>query len=224
MDIGLIAGIGVTVVAVLVAIRHFSEARRSRDLARVAAGRGLLFEGDGLPFSGTEIAGLLRFNRRGQRARNIMRGAAGGFDMVLFDHLGQAENRRRRETVAAFRASAPEFELTTLRHGVNPNVMAPVFARLGLSVMCFASHPEFCRDYLLVGREENNVRALFTPALLTFLDGLDKSKRWAVESGSGWLLVCCSGICVPVRDLGSFIDDAAALAAAIAGASAAAKA
>ena len=66
-----------------------------------------------------------------------------------------------------------------------------------------------------MGRDEGALRRLFTPGLLSYFEGLDRSQRWAVESGGGWLLVHRGWKRVQPQQLPAFLDEAATVAAAI---------
>jgi hypothetical protein len=191
-------------------VMRTAQVRRTRALARVAAARGFTFEEAAVPFSGDEMLSILRFTQRRGMARNVMRGAAGGEEVVVFDYRSP---QGKGETVVAFRAALPAFDLLTALHGVNPNVMAPVFARLGMAVMRFDSHPEFGRDHLLIGPDEEALRKFFQPPLLDYFQSLDKTERWAAESSGAWLLICRAGYLAKPEELAAYMEEAAVVAA-----------
>ena len=205
----LIAAVIVALIIAGVVVRT-TQIRRTRALARVAAERGFSFDETAVPFGDEEMLSILRFTQRRGVARNVMRGADGDKQIVAFDYRSPQGNR---ETVVAFRAALPVFDLLTVFHGVNPNVMAPVFARLGMTVMRFDSHPEFCRSYLLVGPDEEALRKFFQPPLLDYFQSLDKTRRWAVESSGAWLLICRAGYLAKPERLPAYIEEAAVVAA-----------
>ena len=204
--------IAAVVVALMVAavVVRSAQMRRTRALARVAAERGFSFDETAVPFSDDEMLSVLRFTQRRGIARNVMCGADGDKQLVAFDYRSPQGNR---ETVVAFRAALPVFDLLTAFHGVNPNVMAPVFARLGMTVMSFDSHPQFCRNYLLTGPDETALRKFFQPPLLDYFQSLDKTRRWAVESSGDWLLICRAGYLAKPERLRAYIEEAAVVAA-----------
>ena len=204
-----IAAVVVTLMIAGVVVRT-AQMRRTRALARVAAERGFSFDEMAVPFSGDEMLSVLRFTQRRGVARNVMRGAAGGKELVVFDYRSP---QGKRETVVAFRAALPVFDLLTAIHDVNPNVMAPVFARLGMAVMRFDSHPEFCRHHLLIGPDEEALRRFFQPPLLDYFQSLDKTRRWAVESSGAWLLICRAGYMAKPEELPAYMEEAAVVAA-----------
>lgn len=216
MDPLLILGGALVVVTLLLLVARYYERRRSQELARFALERGFLFQARGEPFTADETQKILSFCRLGAaRARNILRGSAGGLECVLFDSFRRGGRGGHYETVVAFRLLLPEFELMAMRHGLNPALMSHVFSRLGLSVLTFDSHPEFSHNYLLLGRDPDAVRRLFTPALLSYFESLDRSKRWAVESGGGWLLVHRGWQRLKPEELPPFLDQTASLAGTI---------
>ncbi|MBZ5567319.1 MAG: hypothetical protein LAN64_05645 [Acidobacteriia bacterium] len=204
-----IAAVAATLVIAAVVVRT-TQIRRTRALARVAAERGFSFDEVAVPFTDDEMLSVLRFTQRRGVARNVMRGADGDKQLVAFDYRSP---EGARETVVAFRAALPVFDLLTAIHGVNPNVMAPVFARLGMTVMRFDSHPEFCRNHLLIGPDEEALRKFFQPPLLDYFQSLDKARRWAVESSGAWLLICRAGYLAKPEQLRAYIEEAAMVAA-----------
>lgn len=208
MNPALILGalLGVAVVCAVALVMRAQH--RPQDMQRAAAERGMTFEPDAKPFSDEEMQQILRFTRRhGQVCNNVMRGTVGDLEAVYFEHHNRHGNGH--ESVAAFHVWAPVFELVPLRHAVNPAVMAPVFERLGFVVLSFADYPEFCQHYLLIGREEEALRGLFTPELRKFFCGPDAQAQWATESGGGWLLVYRADHRVRASEVGQFLDEAA---------------
>ncbi|MBZ5629778.1 MAG: DUF1731 domain-containing protein [Acidobacteriia bacterium] len=90
-----IAAVVVTLMIAGVVVRT-AQMRRTRALARVAAERGFSFDEMAVPFSGDEMLSVLRFTQRRGVARNVMRGAAGGKELVVFDYRSP---QGKRETV-----------------------------------------------------------------------------------------------------------------------------
>ena len=206
---------GAIVAAVLVCVfaARMAGNRRVQEMQRAAAQAGLSFEATAQPFSDEEMAHILRFTRRrGHRCRNVARGAVSGMEAVFFEHHSRVG---KLESVAAFRVAAPAFELVPLRHAVNPAVMTPVFQRLGFVVMTFADDPAFCQHYLLLGRDEEALRRMFSPALRGLFCREDAQAHWAAESGGGWLLVYLSGRLARPAELPHFLEDAAAVASVV---------
>jgi hypothetical protein len=216
VDLLLIIGGVIAAIVVVWLVARYYERRRTQELARLALARGFLYQAQGQPFSPEEGERIFSISRLGgARVRNILRGTAGGLECVVFDSFRRSGRGGHSETVAAFHLSLPDFELTAMRHGLNTALMSQVFSRLGFSVLTFDSHPEFSHSYLLLGRDEAALRRLFTPGLLSYFEGLDRSQRWAVESGGGWLLVHRGWQRIRPQQLPFFLDEAATVAAAI---------
>ncbi len=216
MDPILILSAAIVAVTALVLVARYYERRRSQELTRFALERGFLHEARGQPFVPEEMEKILSFSRLGKaQARNILRGTSGGFECVIFDSFRRSGRGRHSETVVAFRVPLPPFELIAMRHGLNASLMSQVFSRLGFCVLTFESHPEFSHNYFLLGCDAEALRRLFTPALLSYFEGLDRSKRWAVESGGNWLLIHHGWQRLKPQELALFLDEAAVLAGTI---------
>lgn len=213
MSSGVLIAAATLVALVVMGASLFRRGRRAKELQRAAAARGLSFESCGQPFSEAEMEQILRFTRRrGHRCHYVSRGMVNGEEVIFFEH--HARNGGR-ESVAAFRLPAPDFELIRLRHAVNPAVMAPVFSRLGFAVVHFDSDAEFSREYLLIGRDEGALRALFNDTLRSFYCVPPGERHWASEAGAGWLLVFRPDRLIRSAHLGRFLDEAALVATAV---------
>ncbi len=184
--------VGSLVAAVLVlAISRRRERRRTEALSQAASQHGLSFEGESASLATAESGAIHLFNIGHHRqSRNVMRGTSGGMDLVLFDYryvTGSGKSQSTHEqTVAAFRvpgANLPGFEL---RHETMVEKIASVF---GYQDIDFPDHAEFSRRYLLRGKDENAVRAAFSPALIDFFEQLAAGEKWWGVEGAGDSLV-----------------------------------
>jgi hypothetical protein len=52
----------------------------------------------------------------------------------------------------------------------------------------FDSHPAFSHRYIVKSEDKDKVRELFSPALLTFLEGLGPDQKWHIEGGGNALV------------------------------------
>src|SRR5688572_8450080 len=138
-----IAGV-VMLFLVIAGVALTAEKRRSERLRAVAQELGLGFERDGDALaSGLGELHLVRGGRH-RGTRNVMRGAALGGELVLFDHSfvsGSARERRtHHQTVAAFRfpgAAFPELEVAP------ETFLHKVVSAVGYQDLDFAEDPEF---------------------------------------------------------------------------------
>lgn len=213
MNPSLIFGALVAVAAVCAVAIVMKKRQRAQDLQRAALARGMTWCALDQPFTDDEKQQILRFTRRaGHRCHCVARGSIEGLETIYFEH--HARNGGH-ESVAAFRLALPDFELVLLRHAVNPAVMAPVFSRLGFTVVNFASDAEFTRTYLLIGRDEQALRSIFSDTLRSFFCVPAGKRHWAAESGGGWIFVYRPDRLIEPANLGRFLDEAALVVTAV---------
>ena len=111
---------------------------------------------------------------------------------------------RSTPAAAACPAIAPRFELKPER------LFDKLAVALGAQDIDFGENPRFSKSYLLRGKDESAVRALFKPAVLRHLES---RPGWSVEGGGGWFVLYQLDHCVEPPDLAGFIDEARRLAA-----------
>jgi hypothetical protein len=202
------------VLLVAIAVWIFSSIRakkRTQALQETAQQIGLNFVGTDQS-STTQVRTAL-FNKGSSRGfRNIMNGSFAGFQTSLFDYSYTTSDGRNSstwtQTVAAFMQDAhlPMFELRP--EGFLDRV-GEAFVHRDID---FESHPEFSRRYLLRGGDEQAVRELFTPALLTFFEALPPERKWHIEGGEGTLFVYRSAATVKPDDIRSFLEETSSIA------------
>jgi hypothetical protein len=185
--------------------------KRTQALEAVAAEIGLNFAGNDQSRA-IQVRTAL-FNKGSSRKfRNIMNGASAGFQASLFDYSYTISTGRSSstytQTVAAFvqNISLPLFELRpeNFMHKVSE-----VFVHRDIN---FDSHPEFSRRFVLRGKEEDKIRELFTPALLTFLEALAPEKKWHIEGSEFTLLLYRAGNTVKSDEIRTFLDESSLIA------------
>ncbi len=185
--------------------------KRTQALEAVAAEIGLNFAGNDQSRA-IQVRTAL-FNKGSSRKfRNIMNGASAGFQASLFDYSYTISTGRSSstytQTVAAFvqNISLPLFELRpeNFMHKVSE-----VFVHRDIN---FDSHPEFSRRFVLRGKEEDKIRELFTPALLTFLEVLAPEKKWHIEGSEFTLLLYRAGNTVKSDEIRTFLDESSLIA------------
>ena len=78
--------------------------------------------------------------------------------------------------------------------------------------MDFNSHPNFSSRYRLRGPNIEKSREIFTPALLSFLQSLDPTKKWRLEGVGNTLLIYRSNKRVKPEDFRIFLEETSSLA------------
>jgi hypothetical protein len=209
------AGGAVVVLAMLLAISAARARKRSEAISRVALEMGFSFEGDKWSDPGRSqdlTTGLFR-KGSARTFRNIMTGNSGGLPASIFDYSFVTSDGKTShttaQTVATFsktRLALPEFELAA----------AGILQKIGDAIthknIQFDSHPDFSKRYQLRSPDGDRTRELFTPGLLSHLEGLDPQKKWRLEGMGQTLIVYRSGKRVDPTELRPFLDEAGALA------------
>jgi hypothetical protein len=192
----------VAAVGAVWAYQHFTERRRTAELAEVARELGFEFVPHG---DGQMLAQLNRFplftQGRGRRLYNLMRGRSRELEVAIVDYnyvTGHGKQRRTwKLTAVVFRFGGPNLPA----FAVQPETLwHKVGAWFGGADIDFPSHPTFSRKYLLKGKEPDAVRALFEPAVL---DYFEQSPGLHVQGAGGTLVYYAPSRVRPagVRDL-----------------------
>lgn len=205
----------IALVAVWYVVSGLMARKRTEALAQMALEIGFNFEGtDWNDKQRAPNVGAALFNKgRDREFRNIMTGSSVGLWTSIFDcsfTVGHGRNSRTiRQTVAAFfadRILLPEFEMQP--EGVLQKI-GDVFVHKDID---FVSHPEFSSRYQLRGPEEERIRQLFSPGLLSFLAGLDQKQKWRVEGAARTLIVYRLGKRVKPEALRGFLEETSSIA------------
>ncbi len=97
---------------------------------------------------------------------------------------GSGKNRQTHiQTVAAFAREAyifPDFYLQP------ENILHKIASAFGYQDIDFAEDPEFSKNYLLRGKDENAIRMFFSPSKLA---SLGRTKGWNAEGCGKWILI-----------------------------------
>jgi len=180
-------GMAVLVVFVIVISSVMAKKRREA-LAAVAASMGFTFTPKGSDTGRQSLGNFPLLNRgRSRRMYNIMSGVAQGINVRIFDYrytTGSGKNSHTYyQTVIAFETDSlnvPVFRLTP------ESVFHKIGTAFGMQDIDFDSHPEFSRRYLLKGEDEDGIRAMFTPSVLSFFE---EHEKLCVEGNRQRLLV-----------------------------------
>jgi hypothetical protein len=185
--------------------------QRAADLTSVALTLGFNYLGG--DSSRVPQVSTALFHRGGSRRfRNVMDGTYAGYQASVFDYSYTVSTGKSSstytQTVAAFTQdhSLPLFELRP--QGFLDRITDALVHR----DINFESHPEFSRRFVLKGEDEASVRALFTPALLSYFEMLPPDKKWHIE-GSGFTLLFYQGNSkVPPQEIQSFLEETSVIA------------
>lgn len=207
--------IAVVAVAIVIAIVVARDRKRTAAVTQVAQQLGFTFE-DRKPSDTGQFADLrtVLFRRgSGRSFRNIMTGSSDDMRISLFDYSfaegAAGSSTSLQQTVAAYSKTGltlPEFELAPF------DIAQKIDSALGNKGLRFDSHPEFSKRYQLQAADEAATRALFTPALLSYLEGLDSPKKWRLEGMGETVTVYRLRKRVNPADLRNFLDETKAIA------------
>ena len=152
--------------------------------------------------------------------RNILRGAAAGTEVVIFDcNIRGYQNRSLSRTVAAYRLhpSVPEFELwrnVGIRRLLGPRAMGFIE---GVHYISFGSNQDFSDRYVVRGEREDEhaIRAFFNPEMLEYFVLLDRNNNYRVATGGGWIGFCKWEKMPKPAAVPAFLDETSAMYSAI---------
>src|SRR6185437_6136587 len=197
------------------AIRNALASKRAQALQNTAATTGLTFGGEEWPDKGRApmLETALFGKGRDHKIQNIAFGSSAGFRAGLFDYTfvqgGGRNSRRYTQTVATFSkdgASLPYFELRPA------NFLSRAWDAVAHNDIRFDANPEFTQRYVLRGALSEKVRELFTPGVVSFLEGLDARKKWHIEGTGDTLVIYRSSRKVAPDNLRDFLDQTSAIA------------
>jgi len=199
------------IVAIILGAAWKKRKQRSADLCSVADALGFNYAGN--DSSRAPHVNTALFRRGGSRRfRNVMNGTQGNYQVSIFDYsytVGAGESSSTyTQTVTAIVQDRPlpRFELRP--EGFLGRI-AEAFVRRDIN---FETHPEFSKRYVLRGEDETAIRAMFTPALLSFFEMLPAEKKWHIEASDSTLLAYQVKVTVPPQEIRAFLDEACSLA------------
>ncbi len=209
-----IFGAAIVVIIISIIVRQIFAKKRTQALQTTAQEMGFTFEGaEWNDPSHAPRLNMPLFDRgSGRQFRNIMTGTAAGLKVSLFDYSfttgGGKNSHTWTQTVAAFtqELSLPDFALRP----------EGFFDRIGEvflhSDIDFDSHPDFSHRCLLRGPDEQKIRQLFSPALLSFCEALPPDYKWHIEGGGPSLVVYRSDATVNPTQVRTFLDETSSIA------------
>ena len=204
--IGIFAVVGAAFI-----VHTYLEKRRREALSRMALRLGFSFAPNSQE-TPREAHGQLPLFTRGhsQAARNVMEGVASGHPARIFDYqytVGSGKHSStHRQTVVAFYLAGnllPEFSMEP------EHIFHRIGEAFGYKDIDFTHHPEFSRSYFLRGKDEQAIRTLFQPSLLTLFS---REKSWNVEGGGDRLIVYQWSKRAKPEEIGRFLEDTTRIA------------
>jgi len=207
---------GIVIVGILVTTigSRIRAKKRTQALQTAAQELGFAFEGEGWsdPTRAPQLETALFTRGRYREFRNIMTGTTAGFKVGIFDYTfitrAGKSSHTWTQTVTAFtqELGLPLFEM---RPESFMDRVGDAFVHQDIK---FDSHPDFSRRYLLRGPDPEKIRELFSPALLTFCEGLAAKDKWHVEGCGASLIVYRSEATVDAAEVRSFLDETSSIA------------
>ena len=185
--------------------------QRASDLRTVADTLGFHYVGnDSSPTVQVNTALFRRGSRR--RFRNVMKGAHGNYQVSIFDYSytvsGGESSSTYTQTVTAFHQDR-QLPLFELRPEGFLDRITEAFVHRDIN---FETHPEFSKRYVLRSEDETAIRAMFTPALLSFFEMLPPERKWHLEGSGSTLLAYRASSTVPPKEIQTFLDETRAIA------------
>ena len=197
----------VGVAATVILLNLYFAKRRRQGLERAAQEMGFVFDAEATSVAGQPFLSLPLLSHQ-TKLSNVLRGAVGSGEAVVLDVQIGSGKQARTQTVACFRLAGkrlPAFEMRP------ENLFDKIGSRFGQQDIDFETNPEFSKSYLLRGKDEPSVRALFHPGLLMFFE---QHKGWCVEGEGEWLGVYRAVQIVAPGNLRTFLDEATQVATA----------
>lgn len=195
--------------AALVVAVSLHARKRTNAFRATALQIGLVFVGEGdSQISELRTALFHRGIPWSRTFRNVMKGQYAGLQTSLFEYSYSIGKGNFSQTVVAFTQDLrlPWFDLHP--EGFISKITDAIFHR----DIDFQSHPGFSSRYGLCGKDEGSIRALFTPALLTFLETLRSEKKWHMEGDGATLLLYRFQQIVEPSELRAFLDETSSIA------------
>ncbi len=147
-----------------------AEKRRKEQLGAVASRLGFEFWPESQPQLVEHLANFRLFSQgRSRKARNVMNGRAGDVEVQIFDYEyvtgGGKSSHSWRQTVILFESNRLQLPAFSLRPQGFWDGIAGAFGRQDIE---FPASPEFSSAYLLQGRDEDRVRAIFSEPVVAY--------------------------------------------------------
>jgi hypothetical protein len=191
-------------IAVVLVYSWRKEKERTRVLQAAAGQLGWSFAASA-PLN--MIAGLERFalfnSGQGRRITNFMYGEASGTKAAVFDYAyttGSGKNRQTHYQSVVYlepgKLSIPYFSLRP------EGLLTKIFTAFGYQDIDFGQRPEFSRQYILRGQDEQAIRRTFSDGLLSFYESYPGT---STDGGGNQLFVYRGGYRFQPQEIQSYV-------------------
>ena len=180
--------IGLILVGLLILRAQKLSEQRLKKLKDFAEQMGMEFSAKGDSALLESLSAFDLFSQSGVKITNVLHGDSEqlgygeDFEVRILEHIYSSDDSTISQTVIFFRSpqlSLPDFSMRP------EHFFHKIGSVLGYQDIDFESHPtavEFSKKYLLRGKDEQKIRALFTDTVLTFFS-VDRDKVWLEGSG-----------------------------------------
>jgi hypothetical protein len=168
----LILGGVVLLVAAILIVNYVIEKKRTEAFQKVAEEFGFEFLPKGDPGLLGSLSRFYLFSQgHSKKLFNLMSGTTRDLQVNIFDYryiVGYGKHQKTyQQSVICFEAEDMDLPSFNLRPESFWHKIGAVF---GYKDISFDSHPDFSKRYLLRGPDEDEIREVFTPEVLDFLE------------------------------------------------------
>jgi hypothetical protein len=166
---GLVVLAIVAVIATIAVVSAMFEKRRTERLKLVAEQLGLAFYPQGDSAQTRALSSLEFFSQgRHHKTANMIHGVAEGTEVTILDfQFFVCRGQTWKQTVVCFSSTELEVPGFALRPETLFDKLGGAFRSQDID---FAAYPRFSKLFLLRGSPEDQVRKLFTPAIVAFVE------------------------------------------------------
>jgi hypothetical protein len=195
----------IALIVTVVVVSNYLENKRTTAMQQVADTMGLTFQGKANGQTLPLFSGFHLFSQgHGKRIVNLMQGEANDIALKIFDYkytTGGGKNAQHwTQTVISFWSPALDLPAFSLRP---ETIFHKIGALFGYQDINFETHPDFSKCYLLRGKQEEAIRALFREEVLLYYE----EHRGLSTEGSGPQLVFYrAGKPVKPEDIRAFME------------------
>ena len=195
------------IIGVIVVVAVYSwqkEKERTRVLQATATQLGWSFVASA-PLN--MIAGLERFalfnSGQGRRITNFMYGEASGIKAAVFDYAYTTGSGKNRQTHYQSVVYLEPGNLNLPYFSLRPEgLLYKIFTAFGYQDIDFGQRPEFSRQYILRGQDEQAIRRTFNDGLLSFYESYPGT---CTDGGGNQLFVYRGGYRFQPQEIQSYV-------------------
>ena len=190
--------------AVIAVYSWQKEKERTRVLQTTAAQLGWSFAGSA-PLN--MIAGLERFalfdHGQGREIKNFMYGEVSGIKAAVFDYFYVTGSGKNRQTHAQSVVYLEPTNLNVPYFSLRPEgFLYKIFTAFGYQDIDFGQRPEFSRQYILRGQDEQAIRRTFNDRLLAFYESHPGT---CTDAGGSQLFIFRGGYRCQPQEIQSYV-------------------